>query len=44
MTPMPKMTLEWMLMMKSSYNFLSKASKKWDQNVSKAKIFLYTQI
>jgi len=41
MTPLPKRTLEWMLKVKSSYNFFKKAVKKWDQNVSRAKIFLY---
>jgi len=28
MTPLPKWTLEWMLKMKSSYNFLTKASSE----------------
>jgi len=41
MTALPKRTLEWMLKVKYSYNFLQKHVKKWDQNVSKAKNFLY---
>jgi len=28
MTPLPKRTLEWMLKVKSSYNFLTKASEE----------------
>jgi len=44
MTPLRKGTLEWMLKVNFSYNFLTKASSKWDQNVSSAKIFLYSQI
>jgi len=43
MTPLPKRTLEWMLKVKSSYNFVTKASFK-NQNVSRAKIFIYSQI
>jgi len=38
MTPLPKRTFEWMLKVKSSYNFLTKAR---DQNDSRAKIFLF---
>jgi len=30
-----------MLNVKSTYNFLTKQVKKWDQNVSRAKIFLF---
>jgi len=41
MTPLPKRTLEWMLKVKSFYYVLTKQVKKWDQNVSGAKIFLY---
>jgi len=41
MNPLPQRTLEWMLKVKYSYNFLQKLVKKWDQNVSRAKIFLY---
>jgi len=41
MTPLPKRTLEWMLKMKSSYNLKKKQVKKWDQNISRAKFFLY---
>jgi len=53
MTPLPKRTLEWMLKVKSSYNFLTKASSKrfrgtkikWDQNVLEPKFFsIYNQI
>jgi len=45
MTPLPKRTLEWMLKVKYSYNFLAiKQVKIWNQNVSRAKIFLYSQI
>jgi len=39
MTPLPKRTVEWMLKVKSSCNFLAKASTKWDQNVSGDKNF-----
>jgi len=45
MTPLPKRTLEWMLKVKYSYkysyNFLIKQVKKRNQNVSRAKKFLY---
>jgi len=43
MTPFPKRTLEWMLKVKSSYSitFQQKQVKKWDLNVSRAKMFLY---
>jgi len=44
MTPLPKRTLEWMLKVNSACNFLKqKQVKKWDQNVSRAKFFLYLQ-
>jgi len=41
MTPFPKRTLEWVLKVKYSYSFLTKLVKKWEQNVSRAKIFPY---
>jgi len=41
MTLLPKRTLEWMLKVKSSYNFLTKQVKKWDQNVSREKFSLF---
>jgi len=44
MTPLSKRTLEWMLEVKYSYNFLQKQVKKWDENVSRAKIFLYSHM
>jgi len=37
----PKRTLEWILKVKSSYNFLTKKVKKWDQNVSRANFSLF---
>jgi len=41
MTPLPKGTLEWMLEVKYSPTFEQKQVNKWDQNVSRAKNFLY---
>jgi len=41
MTPFRKRTLKWILKVKYSYNFSTKQVKKWDQNVSRDKIFLY---
>jgi len=45
MTPLSRRTLEWTLKVKYSYNILTKKVKKWDQIVSRAKIFsVYSQI
>jgi len=44
MTPLPnKRNLEWMLKVKYSYNYLTKASLEMKPNVSRAEIFsIYT--